>query len=53
MAWRKNVNEGLVVIVRGLIGFLTLLIFTRVLGKQQVSQLTFFNRRKCPSLRSI
>ncbi|NLD26266.1 MAG: DUF421 domain-containing protein [Acholeplasmataceae bacterium] len=35
-------NEGLVVIVRGLISFFTLLIYTRILGKQQVSHLTFF-----------
>jgi len=37
------VDEGLIVLVRGIIGFFTLLIFTRVLGKQQVSQLTFFD----------
>jgi uncharacterized membrane protein YcaP (DUF421 family) len=37
------VNEGLMTFVRGLIGFFTLLIFTRILGKQQVSQLTFFD----------
>ncbi|MBX4258221.1 DUF421 domain-containing protein [Clostridium estertheticum] len=36
-------NEGLMVLIRGVIGFFTLLIFTRVLGKQQVSQLTFFD----------
>ncbi|WP_027400566.1 DUF421 domain-containing protein [Anaerovorax odorimutans] len=36
-------NEGLVVVVRALIGFFTLLIFTRLLGKQQISQLTFFD----------
>lgn len=36
-------NEGLMVLVRGVIGFFTLLIFTRILGKQQVSQLTFFD----------
>lgn len=35
-------SEALVVAVRGLIGFFTLLIFARLLGKQQVSQLTFF-----------
>ncbi len=35
-------NEGLVVLVRGIIAFFTLLIFTRILGKQQISQLTFF-----------
>lgn len=37
------VNEALVVIVRGIIGFVTLLIFARLLGKQQISQLTFFD----------
>jgi len=37
------VNEGLMVLARGIIGFFTLLIFTRILGKQQVSQLTFFD----------
>ena len=31
------------VIVRGLIAFFTLLIFTRLLGKQELSQLTFFD----------
>ena len=36
-------NEGLIVLVRGIIGFFTLLIFTRILGKQQISQLTFFD----------
>ncbi len=36
-------NEALVVFVRGIISFLTLLIFARLLGKQQVSQLTFFD----------
>ncbi|QUH31281.1 DUF421 domain-containing protein [Vallitalea guaymasensis] len=35
-------NESIVVIVRGVIGFFSLLIFTRLLGKQQVSQLTLF-----------
>lgn len=35
-------NEGLVVLVRGIIAFFSLLIFTRILGKQQVSQLSFF-----------
>lgn len=35
-------NEGIVVVVRGLIAFFTLLIFARLLGKQQISQLTFF-----------
>jgi uncharacterized membrane protein YcaP (DUF421 family) len=37
------VNEGLVVVVRSVIGFFTLLILARVLGKQQISQLTFFD----------
>lgn len=36
-------NEALVVLVRGIIGFVTLLIFARILGKQQISQLTFFD----------
>ena len=36
-------NEILVVIIRGLIAFFTLLIFTRLLGKQELSQLTFFD----------
>lgn len=36
-------DETLVVLVRGIIGFLTLMIFARLLGKQQVSQLTFFD----------
>ena len=36
-------NEALMTVVRGIIGFFTLLIFTRILGKQQVSQLTFFD----------
>jgi uncharacterized membrane protein YcaP (DUF421 family) len=36
-------NEALVVFVRGLISFATLLIFARFLGKQQISQLTFFD----------
>lgn len=35
-------SETAVVIVRSLIAFFTLIIFTRFLGKQQVSQLTFF-----------
>jgi uncharacterized membrane protein YcaP (DUF421 family) len=38
-----KVNEGLVVVVRSIIGFFTLLILARVLGKQQISQLTFFD----------
>lgn len=36
-------HESLIVLVRGIIGFFTLLIFARLLGKQQVSQLTFFD----------
>ncbi|MBO8159252.1 DUF421 domain-containing protein [Thermosyntropha sp.] len=35
-------SETAVVIVRSFIAFFTLLIFTRFLGKQQISQLTFF-----------
>lgn len=38
-----TMDEALIVLVRGIIGFFTLLIFTRILGKQQVSQLTFFD----------
>jgi uncharacterized membrane protein YcaP (DUF421 family) len=37
------VNEGLVVLVRAIISFFTLLIFTRILGKEQISQLTYFD----------
>ncbi len=36
-------NEGLVVIVRSIIAFFSILIFARILGKQQISQLTFFD----------
>ena len=36
-------NEGLVVLVRSIIGFFSLLIFTRIIGKEQISQLTFFD----------
>lgn len=36
-------NEAYIVMVRGIISFFSLLIFTRVLGKQQISQLTFFD----------
>jgi uncharacterized membrane protein YcaP (DUF421 family) len=36
-------NEGLVVAVRSVIGFFSLLIFTRIIGKEQISQLTFFD----------
>ena len=36
-------NEGLVVCVRSIISFFSLLIFARILGKEQISQLTFFD----------
>lgn len=36
-------NEAYIVMVRGIISFFSLLIFTRVLGKQQISQLTLFD----------
>lgn len=36
-------NEGLVVVVRAIISFFTLLIFAKLLGKEQISQLTFFD----------
>lgn len=36
-------SEGLVVIVRSVIGFFSLLIFARIIGKSQISQLTFFD----------
>lgn len=36
-------NEAAVVFVRGIISFITLLIFARILGKQQVSELSFFD----------
>ena len=36
-------NEGLVAVVRSIIAFFTLLIIARALGKQQISQLTFFD----------
>ena len=36
-------DEGLVVLVRSIISFFSLLIFARVLGKEQISQLTFFD----------
>lgn len=35
--------ETFIVIVRAIIAFLSLLIFTRILGKQQISQLSFFD----------
>lgn len=36
-------NETAVVIVRGMIAFTTLLIYARLLGKEQIKQLTFFD----------
>ncbi|AHF05952.1 YetF domain-containing protein [Desulfitobacterium metallireducens] len=36
-------NEGLVVIVRAFVGFFSLLIFARIIGKEQISQLNFFD----------
>lgn len=36
-------NEGLVVVVRAIISFFSLLIFAKILGKEQISQLTFFD----------
>lgn len=36
-------NEAYVVFIRGIISFITLLILTRFLGKEQVGQLTFFD----------
>jgi uncharacterized membrane protein YcaP (DUF421 family) len=38
-----DMNETTVVIVRALITFISLLIFTRILGKQQIGNLTFFD----------
>ena len=36
-------DEGLVVIVRAVIGFFSLLIFARIIGKEQISQLNLFD----------
>jgi uncharacterized membrane protein YcaP (DUF421 family) len=36
-------SEGMVVFVRGIIAFFSLLIFARLLGKKQISQLTLFD----------
>lgn len=36
-------EESLVIIVRSIIGFFTLLIYTRLLGKQQMGNLTYFD----------
>lgn len=38
-----SLNEGLVVFVRAIMAFLSLLIFTELLGKKQISQLTSFD----------
>ena len=38
-----DMNEGLVVVVRAFIGFYSLLIFARIIGKSQISQLSFFD----------
>lgn len=40
---KSSLNEGLVVLVRSIIAFFSLLIFTRIIGKEQISQLTFFD----------
>jgi len=37
------VNLGWVVVMRGVISFVTLLVYTNILGKQQVGKLTFFD----------
>ncbi len=37
------VSQALIVLVRSIVAFFTLLIFTKILGKQQISQLTFFD----------
>ena len=42
-------GEGLVVIVRGIIGFFTLLIFARLLGKEQIVQLRSEYQKKLGS----
>ena len=39
----KYLNEALVVVVRAVISYFSLLIFARALGKEQISQLTFFD----------
>ena len=36
-------NEAFAVFIRGIIAFITLLILTRFLGKEQIAQLTFFD----------
>ncbi|SFC85412.1 DUF421 domain-containing protein [Clostridium uliginosum] len=36
-------NEGIIVLVRAIFAFFSLLIFTRILGKKQISQLTPFD----------
>src|SRR5690606_40630494 len=40
---KNMMEEALVVVVRGAIAFFTLLIFARLLGKQQMANLTFFD----------
>ena len=36
-------NESFIIVVRAIIGFFTLLIFARALGKQHINQLTYFD----------
>ncbi len=44
MGWEAiAINEALVVLARSIVAFSTLFIFARLLGRQQVSQLTFFD----------
>ena len=37
------VSQALIVLVRSIVAFFTLLIFAKILGKQQINQLTFFD----------
>jgi uncharacterized membrane protein YcaP (DUF421 family) len=39
----KILSEGIVVFVRSIIGFFSLLIFARIIGKEQISQMTSFD----------
>jgi uncharacterized membrane protein YcaP (DUF421 family) len=39
----KMMEETIVVVVRSVIGFITLLIYTRILGKQQMGNLSYFD----------
>ena len=39
----NTLNEGLVVFVRAIIGYFSLLIFARIIGKEQINQMTFFD----------